>query len=123
MVKVPRNYHVVKSPGGGDGVWGGGIGWLMVYYVASMKTAQMKKLRSCVQVEMAVLGSPSLIFFMVSVDAKQHLKKVRSCVKVEVAVLGSPSLIFFMVSVDAKQHLKKVRSCVKVEVAVLGSCP
>ena len=25
MVKVPRNYHVVKSPGGGD------IGWLMVY--------------------------------------------------------------------------------------------
>ena len=28
MVKVPRNYHVVKSPGGGGG--GGGIGWLMV---------------------------------------------------------------------------------------------
>ena len=27
MVKVPRNYHVVKSPG----MRGGGIGWLMVY--------------------------------------------------------------------------------------------
>ena len=47
------------------------------------------EVRSCVQVEMAVLGSPSLIFFMVSVDAKQHLKKLKSCVKVEVAVLGS----------------------------------
>ena len=27
MVKVPRNYHVVKSPGGREGR----IGWLMVY--------------------------------------------------------------------------------------------
>ena len=35
MVKVPRNYHVVKSPppppgGGGGGGLEGGIGWLMV---------------------------------------------------------------------------------------------
>ena len=28
--------------------------------------------RSCVKVEVAVLGSPSLIVLMVSVDAKQH---------------------------------------------------
>ena len=30
------------------------------------------ELRSCVKVEVAVLGSPSLIFFMVSVDVKRH---------------------------------------------------
>ena len=30
------------------------------------------ELRSCVKVEVAVLGSPSLIVFMVSVDVKQH---------------------------------------------------
>ena len=32
-------------------------------------------LRSCVKVEVAVLGSPSVIVLMVSVDVKQHLKK------------------------------------------------
>ena len=30
------------------------------------------ELRSCVKVEVAVLGSPSLIIFKVSVDVKQH---------------------------------------------------
>ena len=30
-------------------------------------------IRSCVKVEVATLGSPSLIVFMVSVDVKQHL--------------------------------------------------
>ena len=30
------------------------------------------ELRSCVKVEVAVLGSPSLIILMVSVDVKQH---------------------------------------------------
>ena len=30
------------------------------------------ELRSCLQVEVAVPGSPSLIVFMVSVDVKQH---------------------------------------------------
>ena len=30
-------------------------------------------IRSCVKVEVAALGSPSLIVFMVSVDVKQHL--------------------------------------------------
>ena len=30
------------------------------------------ELRSCVKVEVAVLGSPSLIVLMVSVDVKQH---------------------------------------------------
>ena len=71
------------------------------------------QLRSCVKVEVAVLGCPSLIVLMVSVDIKQHLKKKkkktrtserRSCAKVEVAVLGCPSLIVLMVSVDVKQH-------------------
>ena len=54
--------------------------------------------------EVAVLGSPSLIVRTVSVDVKQHWANMRSCVKVEVAVLGSPSLIVLMVSVDVKKH-------------------
>ena len=63
------------------------------------------------KVEVAVLGSPSLIILMVSVDVKQHLKKnhlnleFKSCVKVEVAVLDSPSLTVRMVSVDSKATL------------------
>ena len=32
----------------------------------------MTELRSCVKVEVAVLGSPSLIVLTVSVDVKQH---------------------------------------------------
>ena len=59
------------------------------------------------KVEVAVLGSLSLIVLMVHVDVKQHRKdrsELRSCVKVEVAVLGSPSLRSLMVSVDVKLH-------------------
>ena len=33
------------------------------------------ELRSCVKVEVDVLGSPSLISLMVSVDVKQHLRR------------------------------------------------
>ena len=47
------------------------------------------ELRSCVKVEVAVLGFPALIILMISVDVKQHCTRLRSCVKVEVAVLGS----------------------------------
>ena len=32
----------------------------------------MTELRSCVKLEVSVLGSPSLIVLMVSVDVKQH---------------------------------------------------
>ena len=63
------------------------------------------------KVEKDVLGSPSLIVLVVSVDVKQHLKKKmkltlvpRNCVKVEKDVLGSPSLLVLVVSVDVKQH-------------------
>ena len=49
------------------------------------------------KVEVAVLGSPSLVVLMVSVDVKQHQLEQqssdRSCVKVEVGVFGSLSLI------------------------------
>ena len=77
--------------------------------------------------EVDVLGSPSQIVLMVSVNVKQHwtnrtTSELGSCVKVEEAVLGSPSL---MASVDVKQHWtsrsSKLRICVKVEEAVLGS--
>ena len=66
------------------------------------------------KVEVATMGSPSLIVFMVSVDIKQHRKKVsvadlRSCVKVEVTTLGSPSLIVFMVSVDINNIRRRYR--------------
>ena len=58
------------------------------------------------RVEVAVLGSPSLIVRKVPVDVKQHCRtELRSCgVKVEVAVLGSPSLVVLTVCVDIKQH-------------------
>ena len=51
------------------------------------------------KVEVADLGSPSLIVLMVS-----GRKATLSCVKVEVAVLGSSFLIVLMVSVDVKQR-------------------
>ena len=64
------------------------------------------------KVEVAVLGSPSLIVFMVSVDEKQHLNRntseVRSCVKADVAVLGSTSLIVLMVSGTASSIILSV---------------
>ena len=37
-----------------------------------MKVRKISELGSCVKVEMAVLGSPSLIVRMVSMDVKQH---------------------------------------------------
>ena len=82
------------------------------------------ELWSCVKVEMAVLGSPSLIVLVVSVDVKQPWtngmpSELRSCVKVEVAVLGSPSLIVLELTVKPSE----LRSCVKVEVTVpYGLC-
>ena len=36
---------------------------------------QLSELRSCVKVKVVVLGPPSLIVLMVSVDVKQHLTK------------------------------------------------
>ena len=57
---------------------------------------RLSELRSCVKVEVAVLGSWPLKVFMFSADVKQH------CEKVEVAVLGSPSLIVLMVSKKKK---------------------
>ena len=58
-------------------------------------------------VEVGVLGSPSLVNCMVSVDVATLnlcIVEFSSNVKVEVAVLGSPSLISITVSVDVKQH-------------------
>ena len=52
------------------------------------------------KVEVAVLGSPSLIVYTVSVDVKEHLKKLRSCVKVEVDVQS----VRRCQSVDVKPH-------------------
>ena len=68
------------------------------------------------KVHMAVVGSPSLIVFIVSVDVRQfflylflyervEMAELRSCVKVHMAVVGSPSLIVFIVSVDVRQFL------------------
>ena len=61
--------------------------------------AKLSVLRSCVKVEVAVLGSPSLISLMVSVDVKHHERittvsfpcehaYVRVCVRVFCLVLG-----------------------------------
>ena len=66
----------------------------------------ISELRCCVKVGVAILGSQSLIVFMVSVDVKQDWTdaEFRSCVKVGVAILGTQSLKVLMVSVDVKQH-------------------
>ena len=40
--------------------------------------SSISEIRSCVKVEMAILGSPSPIILMVSVDVKQHLKKKKT---------------------------------------------
>ena len=89
-----------KGGGGGLGAAGGGgrrdtrpnlilfrlkeqgYGWLVfniyVWYCDglawnfSSPSLYLSELRSCVKVEGAVLGSPSLIVLMVSVDVKQH---------------------------------------------------
>ena len=42
------------------------------------RKVQTTELRSCVKVELAVLGSPSLVVFPVSVDVKQHWTELRS---------------------------------------------
>ena len=55
------------------------------------------------KVGVAVLGSPSLIVLMVSVDVSKATLNFY-CVKVKVTALGSPSLIVPKVSVDVKQH-------------------
>ena len=60
------------------------------------------------KVEVAVLGSPSLISLMISVDVKQRnrtrVSELTSCVKVEVDDPCSPFLIVRTVSMDVKQR-------------------
>ena len=41
----------------------------------------MTEFRSCVRVEVAVLGSPSLISLMVSVDVKHHVYLLRETIQ------------------------------------------
>ena len=41
-------------------------------YPMNVLNTPASELRSCVKVKVAVLGSPSLIVLMVSVDEKQH---------------------------------------------------
>ena len=58
----------VGGPGGRGGGWGSGND----AYKGSEGDTVGSEFRSCVKVEVAVLGSPSLIVRMVSVDVKQH---------------------------------------------------
>ena len=51
---------------------GGGGGITLRYKAASSIIKDDAELRSCVKVEVAVLGSPSLIVLMVFRDIKQH---------------------------------------------------
>ena len=67
------------------------------------------KLKSCVKVEVAVLGSLFLIVRKVceskaTLNQRLEEAELRSCAKVEVAVLGSPSLTVPTVSLDLKNH-------------------
>ena len=50
-------------------------GFFFLFFFISIEldhSGQRSELQSCVKVEVDVLGSPSLIVFMVSVDVKQH---------------------------------------------------
>ena len=47
------------------------LGWIK-YIVVVVILIRVSELRSCVKVEVALLGSPSLIVFMVSVDVKHR---------------------------------------------------
>ena len=50
--------------------------------------APLSELRSCVKVEVAALGSPSLTSLS-NTELEENVSELRSCVRVEVAVLGS----------------------------------
>ena len=60
-------YMGVSGDGGVGVVGGGGLRRSGTY-----KQLRFAELRSCVKVEVAVLGSPSLTVHTVSVDVKQH---------------------------------------------------
>ena len=53
---------------------------------------------SCVKVEVAILGSPCIIVFTVSVNVKQHERRVQELCE------SRGDLIVLMVSVNVKQH-------------------
>ena len=61
----------------------------------------MSELRSCVKVEVDVLGLAVYAGVKQHRTRTQHVSELRKCEKVEVDVLGSPSL---MVYVGVKQH-------------------
>ena len=75
------------------------------------------------KVEVAVVGSPSLISLMVSVDVKHHERKRRSLGRLPVP--NSPhGLCGRIATLKQNQKMKSLRAqelCVKVEVDVLGS--
>ena len=71
------------------------------------------------KVEVAVLGSPSIIVFVVSVEVKAPRKKKELCER-RGGRPWLPSLLSLIVSVDVKQH--ESRSCVKVEVVPNSLC-
>ena len=53
-------------------VWGGGGGEIDESYKNPFYSSSSSEFRSCVKVDVAVLGSTSLISLTVSVDLKQH---------------------------------------------------
>ena len=83
------------------------------------------ELRSCVKVEVTVLGSPSLIIRTVSVDVKKIFNlnwalELMSCVKVD--VFPVPNSPYGLCGRKATLNLNaELRNCVEVEVDVMGS--
>ena len=82
------------------------------------------------KVEVAVLGSPSLIILMVSVDGKQHSTSTadraqKLCEnrggRPGLPVPNNPDVFCGRKGTLNWKSLPELRSCVKVEVAVLGS--
>ena len=76
-----------------------------------MHDCLISELRSCVKVEVAVLGSPSLVVLMVSVEADQHLNSNTTLSPQSPGAVWksrwpswAPRPMSLMVSVDVKQH-------------------
>ena len=66
--------------------WSGHFSYTLFLALDSNKEREMREtaeLRSCVKVEVDVLGSPSLISLMVSADVKQHERKKRARWKID----------------------------------------
>ena len=74
-VKCIKAQELCESRGGRPGPPAPNSAYGLRGRKATLKKFSSPEFRSCVKIVVAILGSPSLIVIMVSVDVKRHLKK------------------------------------------------